>query len=368
MTERLTESLKSEVRSQKYKEMRNTALASLAIVLAFTAAVPAQDPTPTPTPAVQVPTQEEFNAFLATVRADALKLGIRAATLDAALAGLEPNPVVVARDRQQPELTQSLDDYLKARLSQTRIDKGRELLKTHHDVLEQVSKTYGIAPPMMVAFWGLESNFGQFTGTYPTIQALATLAFDGRRQLFRDELMAALRIVDEGKATATDLKGSWAGAMGQPQFMPSSYLSRAVDLDADGRADIWGSLPDVFGSMANYLKESGWQAGESWGREVKIAKDAIAKIDKAVPMRTRGCRSVRELTVMRPLKEWSTLGVTLPSGAKLPDESTNAALVRGQARYFLVYRNYEAILAYNCSNSYGISVGLLADRIETKTP
>ena len=350
--------------------MKHTAFAAIAFAVSLTAALPAQDPpptpTPTPTPAVQVPTQEEFNAFLAIVRADAMKAGIRSATLDATLNGLEPNPVVVARDRQQPELTQSLDEYLKARLSQTRIDKGRELLKTHKDVLEQVSKAYGIAPPMMVAFWGLESNFGQFTGTYPTIQALATLAYDGRRQIFRDELMAALKIIDEGKATAADLKGSWAGAMGQPQFMPSSYLLRAVDLDADGRADIWGSLPDVFGSMANYLKESGWQAGEDWGQEVNLSKDSIAKIDKAVPMRMRGCRSVRELTVARPLSEWSALGVTALKGAKLPAGSTNAALVRGQARYFLVFRNYEAILAYNCSNSYGISVGLLADQIDKK--
>ena len=346
--------------------MRHTAFATLTVTLAFSVVLPAQDPTPSPTPAIQMPTQEEFNAFLAGVRAEALKQGIRATTLDAALTGLEPNLTVVSRDRQQPELTQSLDEYLKARLSQTRIDKGRELLKTHKEVLEQVSKSYGIAPNMMVAFWGLESNFGQFTGTYSTIQALATLAFDGRRPLFRTELIAALKIIDDGKATAADLKGSWAGAMGQPQFMPSSYLLRAVDLDSDGRADIWGSLPDVFGSMANYLKESGWQAGEGWGREVKITKAAIAKIDKAVPMRTRGCRSVRELTVSRPLSEWSSLGVTLMSGAKLPAGIQNAALVRGQARYFLVYRNYEAILAYNCSNSYGISVGLLADKIGEK--
>ena len=348
--------------------MRRTAVASLAAVLTVSAALLAQDPTPTPTPTpvIQIPTKEEFDAFLATIRAEATKAGISAATLDAAFNGLEPNSVVVARDRQQPELTQSLDDYLKARLSQTRIDKGRELLKTHKDLLEQVSKTYGIAPPMMVAFWGLESNFGSFTGTYPTIQALATLAFDGRRQIFRDELMAALKIIDQGKATAADLKGSWAGAMGQPQFMPSSYLLRAVDLDADGRADIWGSLPDVFGSIANYLKESGWQAGEGWGREVKVSKDTIARIDKAVPMRARGCRSVRELTLARPMSEWASLGVTTLAGGKLPSSATTAALVRGQARHFLVYRNYEAILAYNCSNSYGISVGLLADKISEK--
>jgi membrane-bound lytic murein transglycosylase B len=346
--------------------MKYSALFAALVLLTLPLGLGAQNPTPTPSPVVQTPTPEEFNAFLAGVRADALKQGIRVATLDAALTGLEPNSVVVARDRAQPELTQSLDDYLKARLSQTRIDKGRELLKTHADVLDQVAKTYGVPPPLMVAFWGLESNFGQFTGTYPTIQALATLAFDGRRQLFREELLAALRIIDEGKATVADLKGSWAGAMGQPQFMPSSYLLRAVDLDADGRVDIWNSLPDVFGSMANYLKESGWQGGEKWGREVSVSKATLARIDKTIPMRAKGCRAVKELTTSAPISEWAKLGVTLPNGVKLPGSSTPAALVRGQSRYFLVYHNYEAILAYNCSNSYAISVGLLADQIEKK--
>jgi membrane-bound lytic murein transglycosylase B len=181
--------------------------------------------------------------------------------------------------------------------------------------------------------------------------------------LFREELMAALKIVDEGRATAADMKGSWAGAMGQPQFMPSSYLLRAIDLDNDGRADIWTSLPDVFGSMANYLKESGWQAGEKWGREVSVTKATLGRIDSAVPMRTKGCRAVKELTVSRPVSEWARLGVTLANGVKLPGSQTPAALVRGQSRYFLVYHNYEAILAYNCSNSYAVSVGLLADQI-----
>jgi membrane-bound lytic murein transglycosylase B len=344
--------------------MKHPVFAAVALVLSLTAALPAQDPTPTATP--QPPSQQEFDAFLATIKAEALKLGIRPVTLDAALSGLEPNPVVVSRDRAQPELTQSLDDYLKARLSQTRIDKGRELVVTHKDLLDQVSKTYGVPPHLMVAFWGLESNFGQFTGTYQTIQSLATLAFDGRRQIFHDELIAALKIIDAGKATPADLKGSWAGAMGQPQFMPSSYLTNAVDFDSDGRADIWTSLPDVFGSMAHYLKEAGWTAGERWGLEVQVSQAVLAKIDKTIAMRTKGCRAVKELTVARPISEWAKLGVTLPRGAKLPGGATPVSLVRGQSRYFLVYRNYEAIIAYNCSNSYAVSVGLLADKIENK--
>jgi membrane-bound lytic murein transglycosylase B len=317
----------------------------------------AQTPAPVPTPT------QTFEEFLAGVRADALKAGVRKETLDAALAGLEPNPVVVARDRAQPEATQSLDDYLAQRLTPTRIQTATTMKQTHAALLDQIEKTYGLPPSMMVAFWGLESNFGAFTGTYQTISSLATLAYDGRRAIFRNELIAALKIVDAGQITAADLKGSWAGAMGQPQFMPSSYLTNAIDFDGDGRADIWNALPDVFASMGNYLKRSGWQAGDPWGREVKISRDALADVEKAVPMRTTGCRALKEMTVSRPMAEWTTLGVKDADGSGLPATALNASLVRGQARYFLVHRNYEAIIAYNCSNAYAISVGLLADRI-----
>jgi membrane-bound lytic murein transglycosylase B len=328
--------------------------AALALSLAggLGAAPPPQDPPPA---------GPSFEEFLAGVRRDALAAGIRQTTLDAALAGLEPNPVVIARDRAQPELTQSLDDYVATRLTPARIESARTLLKTHGEVLGRVEQAYGVQAPMMVALWGLESNFGQFTGTYPTIGALATLAYDGRRAIFRDELMAAIAIVDKGQASPDDLKGSWAGAMGQPQFMPSSYLRHAVDFDSDGRADIWASLPDVFGSMANYLKNSDWRAGERWGREVRVTRTVLDRIERAVPMRAKGCRAIRELTVTRPLSEWATLGVRLANGNALPNGPTPASLVRGQARHFLVYHNFESILAYNCSNSYAVSVGLLAD-------
>jgi len=318
---------------------------------------PAQTPTPLPTPT------QTFEEFLAGVRADALKAGIRKETLDAALAGLEPNPVVIARDRAQPEATQSLDDYLAARLTPTRIQTAVAMRQTHAALLDQIEKTYGLPPSMMVAFWGLESNFGAFVGTYQTISSLATLAYDGRRTIFRNELIAALKIVDAGPITAADLKGSWAGAMGQPQFMPSSYLTNAIDFDADGRADIWASLPDVFASMGNYLKKSGWQAGDSWGREVKISRDVLADVEKAVPMRTTGCRALKEMTVARPMADWAALGVKDTDGSDLPKTTSPASLVRGVTRYFLVHRNYEAIIAYNCSNAYAVSVGLLADKI-----
>ncbi len=209
----------------------------------------------------------------------------------------------------------------------------------------------------MVAIWGLESNFGTFTGTYPTIAALATLAYDGRRPIFRSELFSALAIVEERKVEPADLKGSWAGAMGQPQFMPSSYLRHAVDFDGDQTIDIWSSEADVFGSMANYLHAAGWREGERWGREVTVTAAVRAKIERGVPMRTSGCRATRDLTASRPVNRWTELGVTLVGGDPLPASTIPASLVRGQKRHFLVYRNYEAILGYNCSNSYAVSVG-----------
>ena len=327
---------------------------------------PVQTPVPTPTPTPTPIPAAAFEEFLVGVRAEARTLGIRQATIDAALTGIEANPVVVARDRAQPELTQSLDEYLAARLTPTRIETGRTMAVTHAELLGKIEKEYGLSAPMMVSVWGLESNFGAFTGTYQTVTSLATLAFDGRRPLFRAELVAALKIIDAGQATAADLKGSWAGAMGQPQFMPSSFLRTAVDFDGDGRIDIWTSLPDVFGSMANYLKNAGWQSGERWGREVLVSKETIAAIERTVPMRTAGCRSIREMTVPRPLETWTKLGVTLPDGQPLPTSTLTASLVRGQSRFFLGYRNYEAILAYNCSHAYAVSVGLLADKISSK--
>jgi len=340
------------------------ALVLIGVAMARQNPPPVQTTAPTPTP-VATPTQT-FEEFLAGVRADALKAGVRKETLDAALTGLEPNPVVVARDRAQPEATQSLDDYLAQRLTPTRIQTAVTMRQTHAALLDQIEKTYGLPPSMMVAFWGLESNFGAFTGSYQTISSLATLAYDGRRAIFRNELIAALKIVDAGQITAADLKGSWAGAMGQPQFMPSSYLTNAIDFDGDGRADIWNALPDVFASMGNYLKRSGWQAGDAWGREVKLSKDALADVEKGVPMRTTGCRALKEMTVARPIADWTALGVKDADGSSLPATTLTASLVRGQARYFLVHRNYEAIIAYNCSNAYAISVGLLADRIASQ--
>lgn len=311
------------------------------------------------------PTRPPFPVFLEDLRAEALTRGIRAETLDLAFAGLDAEPVVVARDRAQPEAVQSLDDYVAARVTPRTVSTARAMLVRHKTLLERVHRTYGIPPALMVAIWGLESNFGRFVGTYPTVKALVTLAYDGRRPLFRAELFHVLTILDQGAAPLSALRGSWAGAMGQPQFMPSSFLRHAVDFDGDGRTDIWSSLPDVFGSMANYLKDWGWTGHERWGREVAISKAAMARIDQSTRMRADGCRALREMTEPLALADWTRLGVTLPGGGALPAATPDlrASLVRGRTRHFLVYGNYEALIGYNCSNSYAVSVGVLADRL-----
>jgi len=317
--------------------------------------VPAQEPAP----------RQDFATWLDGVRAEALQMGISAATVTRALADVtEPEAVVVARDRAQPEQVQSLDRYVQQRVTTAVRRSAQTQADRHATVLRDVERAFGVPRPVIVSIWGLESNFGRFTGTRPIVGALATLAYDPRRSaLFRRELFHALTILDQGHITLDELKGSWAGAMGQPQFMPSSYLRHAVDFDGDGRANIWTSEADVFASIANYLKNAGWTSGERWGREVRVSKAVMARIESSVPMRTAGCRAVREMTEARPLAEWTRLGVLQANGAALPRADMEASLVRGLNRHFLVYRNYHAFIDYNCSNSYAIAAGVLADSV-----
>jgi membrane-bound lytic murein transglycosylase B len=270
----------------------------------------------------------------------------------------------VARDRAPPEQVQSLDAYLQQRLSSRTLKSAAEMRKKYRDVLARIGARYGVPPEVLIAVWGIESNFGKFTGSRPVIKALATLAFDARRPtLFRAELFHALTILDRGDIELDDLTGSWAGAMGQPQFMPSSYLKHAVDFDGDGRADIWKTESDVFASIANYLKSAGWVEGERWGRPVRVSRAVLDRIERQVPMRSAGCRAVREMTQARPLSRWTALGVVLTNGQALPKADMEASLVRGVKQHFLVYRNYHALLDYNCSNSYAVAAGMLADRV-----
>jgi membrane-bound lytic murein transglycosylase B len=217
---------------------------------------------------------------------------------------------------------------------------------------------------VLVAVWGLESNFGRFSGVRPTIQALATLAWEGRRgDFFRAELMNALEILDRGYIGLDQLKGSWAGAMGQPQFMPSSYLKWAQDFDQDGDRDIWRSEPDVFASIANYLKEHGWSAERTWGREVRLPDGGMDSMRDTVGLRAEGCRAEREMTNRLPLAKWHDLGVRTAAGGALPKVEVEASLLHSGKRAYLLYRNYEALLEYNCAHSYALAVALLADQI-----
>ncbi|MFO7695378.1 MAG: lytic murein transglycosylase [Vicinamibacterales bacterium] len=336
----------------------------LPILLALTlgagqsAQTPAQETTATP----------PFEEWLAAVRVEAVAAGISPRTVEAALGSLERLPVVVERDRTQPELTLTLDQYLRRRLTPRVVRSAREMAAKHRAELQRASAQYGVPRPFIAAVWGLESNFGRFQGVRPTVATLATLAFDGRRQtLFREELFAALRILDSGEMQPDALRGSWAGAMGQPQFLPSSYLKWAVDADGDGRRDIWTSLPDIFGSIANYLKEHGWTRGERWGREVRLGDRTAARVAAAVPMRLTGaCQAVRDMTEARPLSAWRELGVTQRDGSALPRAGMSASLVRVDTRRFLVYGNYEALLGYNCAHTYALSVAFLAERIGTR--
>lgn len=304
-----------------------------------------------------------FAAFLESLKAEAVSRGISETVVTQALDGLEPLPVVLERDRGQAEAVLSIDTYVRRRLTAGTIRQAQRMAVTHRAVLERVGKAYGVQPRYLVAVWGLESNFGRFTGVRPTVQALATLAFDGRRgELFRNELFDALRIVERGHIDLARLKGSWAGAMGQPQFMPSSYLKYAEDFDGDGTRDIWGNPADVFASIANYLKAYGWDGEATWGRQVRVP-GTVADMAERAGSRGDGCRAERALSRRRYLSEWQAMGVRAVNGSALPAVERQASLLDAGDRQFLVYSNYEAILGYNCANAYALSVAMLGDRI-----
>ena len=310
-----------------------------------------------------------FTEWLAGVRAEALARGISQQTVDAALTDIdEPLPVVIERDRAQAEVVQSFEHYLARHVTAKAIRTGRERLTEHRALLDEVGRDYGVPAGILLGIWAMESNYGRFSGVRPTIAALATLAWDPRRSaFFRGELFDALEIIDRGDADLEQLKGSWAGAMGQVQFMPSSYLDYAEDFDGDGRRDIWSTPADVFASIANYLLGHGWRTGETWGREVKVSREVEKKVRADVARRNASCQATRDMTVPLPLSQWETLGVRLTNGRPLPKSDLEASLVSGSTRHFLVYRNYDALLDYNCAHSYALSVGLLSDSIGSPT-
>jgi membrane-bound lytic murein transglycosylase B len=319
---------------------------------------------PYPSQAPLEPARPNFDQWLADLRAEAVARGYSAALVEQALGALEPLPIVIRSDRSQAERTLAVDDYLARRVTTQVVRTARSMADRHRVLLKRIERQYGIPSSMLIAVWGLESNFGRFSGARPTLAALATLAHDPRRgTFFRAQIFDALTIVDRGDIELTHLKGSWAGAMGQPQFLPSSYLRYAVDFDGDGRRDIWESHADIFASIANYLLENGWQKGERWGREVRLSGSAETKVDAAAPLRMNGCEAVRGMTQPIAVSDWRRAGVKWPDGRPLPVASMEASLVRAGARSFIVYRNYEALLRYNCAHTYALSIATLADRV-----
>ena len=323
----------------------------------------AQVAVPAPAPAEE--TRPEFSAFVAQLKEQAIAAGVSQATADAALNDLEPLEVVVERDRSQAEVVLTIDQYVSRRLTRAFVRTAVAKKKEHHAELAAIAKKYGMSSSVIVAIWGMESNFGRFTGTRPTIQAVATLAWEGRRRtLFTNELINALQIIDKGYIELDRMKGSWAGAMGQTQFMPSSYLAHAQDYDGDGRRDIWNTLPDVFASIANYMVAYGWKDDQLWGREVKVPAGGGTKLAARVGFRQTGCRAERELTVRIPLHKWQSLGVRTATGGALPKVDRDASLLRAGAKNYLVYSNYDALLGYNCAHAYALAVGLLSDRLD----
>jgi len=320
-------------------------------------------PQQTPPSAPEVPTPP-FEQWLQALIGEARERGYTDELINATLVGLTPIARVVERDTAQAEFTINLDRYFRTRITPRVVRIGRERATEQRALLERIQAAYGVSPSIVLAIWGLESHYGQFTGAYPVFQALATLAFEPRRaEFFRGELFNALAIVSGGYIDAKTMTGSWAGAMGQPQFMPSSYLKHAVDFDNDGRRDIWHSEPDTLASIASYLRDAGWERGSTWGREVAVSAAARKRIAD-IPMRDAGCSAKRKMTERRPLPIWKESGVQLKTGRPLPASDLPASLVDVDGRSFLVYPNYETILDYNCAHLYALSVGMLANRLQ----
>ena len=295
---------------------------------------------------------QSFESWVEELRQEAVLLGLSEQTL-LVLDELEaPLERVLALDNSQPEFVQTFSRYLSLRVTPNQIRRGIDLMQEHRPLLDEVRQLYGVQPHYLVAFWAIESNYGRNTGGFSVLQALATLAFDPRRaEFFREQLLIALQIIDDGHIQAEDMSGSWAGAMGQLQFMPNIFSRYGVDGDGDGRVDIWNSLPDIFHSAANFLSQSGWRGDERWGREVILPSDFDFNLSGT--------------SVSKSLDEWRTLGVRQVDGNPIPVASMQGSVVlpsgaNGPA--FLAYNNFKTTMTYNPSTFYALTVGHLADR------
>ena len=299
-----------------------------------------------------VPETQSFEEFLDDIRHQALDQGISKVTLDQALSALTPNPKVLKFDRTQAEFSQNFWHYLGSRVSEYRLNNGSEKLNIHQRVLQNNYQKYGVPPHIIIAFWGLETNYGTYTGNLSLVRSLATLSHDlRRREFFTQQLLALLKLIDEGKIPA-DAKGSWAGAMGNVQFMPTNVATYGIDADQDGEIGLWDNTQDIFASAANFLQKIGWHRGERWGREVSIPQNFDYQL--------------ATLKNKKTVNEWQALGVRTAQGQDLPSSTLKASLIlpmgyNGPA--FLAYRNFRAILRWNHSILYALSVGHLSDRL-----
>ena len=300
----------------------------------------------------------DFDAYLQQLRQQAQAQGISEATLNDAFSRIAYVEKSVSLDRAQPERKTKLyvEDYLTRVVPASKVFAGQQQLNKHRALLTEIGAKYGVQPRFIVALWGIETNFGGYTGNFGTLSVLATLAYDGRReQLFRENFLAALEIIDQGHISAAKMRGSWAGAMGQVQFMPKSFLAYAVDYDGDGRKDIWGSMPDAFASAANYLATVGWNGSQTWGRQVQVPTNLSAEVLGLEPEKRRD------------LSQWQALGVRRVGGSALPQQADmQANLVMPDSRDgrgYLAYDNYRVLMDWNRSTYFVTSVGYLADQL-----
>ena len=316
---------------------------------------------------VQADEQADFNLYVDKLKAEAVERGYSQELVDSAFATVKFKKKVVSADKNQPEVKETLSTYLPKRVPQWKIDQARERYEQHKEVLEKVAAEYGVQARFIVALWGLESNFGRIQGGHPVISSVVTLAYDGRREaLYKRQLWAALDILKEGHIDLDHFKGSWAGAMGQTQFMPTSFNAYAVDYNGDGRKDIWTTEEDAFASIANYLRSVGWNDDVSWGIEVNLPED----FDESLVLQ-RGTRTHKQWleywdASARPTTEWQKLGVRTVDGEDLPQEQTQTAMVMPDninGRMFIAYDNYKALMNWNRSYYFVTSVGVLSDAI-----
>ena len=290
------------------------------------------------------------------LKIEAIEKGISKNTLDLAIDDFKPIKRVIELDRRQPEFTLTLDQYLKRVIPSQRIKKGRLMLAKNNKILEKIGKKYSVQPRFIIALWGIETDFGRLDGGFSVVHSLATLALDGRRsKFFRKELIRALRILDQGHINIRDMRGSWAGAMGHFQFMPSSFENFAVDYDNDGKRDIWRNKKDAFASAANYLSKSGWKGDQTWGREVRTPEEFDGTLINS--------KSFKRMS------KWRSLGIKRANGRDLPSRELLGALVKSKdsdSKVYLVYKNYFTILKWNRSLYFAVAVGSLADAIVRK--